>query len=73
MRDFIFEIIVKQVGRRLIFLKIYFFTLDFYETIKTNKKHLGKKIFVKTLYLGKRQYMTTVIYLREVFFIFLLL
>ena len=49
MQDFIFEILVKQVSRRLIFLKIYFFTLDFYETIKTNKKHLGKKIFVKNL------------------------
>ena len=52
MRDFIFEILVKQVGRRLIFLKIYFFTLDFYETIKTNKKHLEKKIFVKNLKQG---------------------
>ena len=40
------------MSRRLIFLKIYFCTLDFYETIKTNKKHLGKKIFVKTLYWG---------------------
>ena len=52
MQDFIFEILVKQVSRRLIFLKIYFFTLDFYETIKTNKKNLGKKIFVKNLKQG---------------------